>query len=140
MSLHVGARVEARFEGKKEWYPGLVHCQNADGTYAIDYDDGDFEDSVAKELMRLCRSTSTDYTLLWLRMNLGRPKVVRISWVTYVIAQLSMLYIVRALGVGLLQLQLTLSASSYREIVRHWTSEQLTQYEDHFKVNTLIPV
>eukprot|EP00325_Prymnesiales_sp_UTEX-LB-985_P003595 CAMPEP_0174712708 /NCGR_PEP_ID=MMETSP1094-20130205/13617_1 /TAXON_ID=156173 /ORGANISM="Chrysochromulina brevifilum, Strain UTEX LB 985" /LENGTH=456 /DNA_ID=CAMNT_0015911805 /DNA_START=57 /DNA_END=1423 /DNA_ORIENTATION=- len=41
-----GARVLARFKGKKRWYPATVREANADGTFAVDYEDGDFEESV----------------------------------------------------------------------------------------------
>ena len=46
-------QVEARFGGEEDWYPGTVKAVNADGTYQIAYDDGDEEDSVAPEYVRL---------------------------------------------------------------------------------------
>ena len=45
-NFEVGQRVRARFEGRLRWFPGTVRAANADGTYAIDYDDGDAEDAV----------------------------------------------------------------------------------------------
>ena len=42
----VGDRVLARFKGRARWYPGVVCAANADGTFAIDYDDGDQEKHV----------------------------------------------------------------------------------------------
>ena len=52
-AIGVGVQVEARFGGEEDWYPGTVKAVNADGTYQIAYDDGDEEDSVAPEYVRL---------------------------------------------------------------------------------------
>ena len=43
----VGDRVEGAYEGGPGWYPGAVSAANADGTFAITYDDGDTEAEVA---------------------------------------------------------------------------------------------
>ncbi|KAH8047674.1 tudor domain-containing protein [Aureococcus anophagefferens] len=48
----VGARVEARYKGKGKYYPGTVSAYDGDGTYAVDYDDGEQEKGVAEELIR----------------------------------------------------------------------------------------
>jgi hypothetical protein len=50
--LATGAPVEARFGGEEDWYPGTVRARNADGSYALLYDDGDEEASVAPEHVR----------------------------------------------------------------------------------------
>ena len=34
------------------WYMGTIHASNADGTYAVAYDDGDFEASVLPKYIR----------------------------------------------------------------------------------------
>jgi hypothetical protein len=39
----VADHVEARFGGGEEWYPGMVFAARADGTYQVNYDDGDVE-------------------------------------------------------------------------------------------------
>ena len=52
-AIGVGVQVEARFGGEEDWYPGTVAAVNADGTYRVAYDDGDEEDSVAPEYVRL---------------------------------------------------------------------------------------
>jgi hypothetical protein len=130
-----GSRVQARFGGGKKYYSGLVQRQNADGHYEIDYDDGDFE-CVHEKLMRPCGSVSTPHNaLLWLRANLSSSWLVKTTLSVYFAAQLGMLYTVRDLGHALLQLQLTFTSSAYKTIVRSWSSTQLTQYEDHFKVS-----
>ena len=49
----LGARVEARFQGGTTYYGGAVAQTNADGTYSIQYDDGDREDNVAPDMFRL---------------------------------------------------------------------------------------
>ena len=62
--LKVGSRVEARFGGKSAWFPGRVraiHDRGAFGggggsdleTVAVDYDDGDTEESVPRVRVRL---------------------------------------------------------------------------------------
>lgn len=48
-ALFVGMRVDANFYGEGEWYSGTVARVNADGTYSVHYDDGDFEESVTQE-------------------------------------------------------------------------------------------
>eukprot|EP00940_MAST-03C_sp_MAST-3C-sp2_P002666 g2666.t1 len=47
-----GDHVEARFEGRKRWFRGVVTRSNGDGTYDLRYDDGDAETGVEAELMR----------------------------------------------------------------------------------------
>ncbi len=49
----VGAKCEARYKGKKRFYPGRVDAGNGDGTYVIKYDDDEVESNVAEELIRL---------------------------------------------------------------------------------------
>ena len=52
-SLSVGQRVRAKFLGRTRWYSGEVRCVNADGTYAIDYEDGDSEEAVNPKHVKL---------------------------------------------------------------------------------------
>merc|ERR1719183_808863 len=47
-----GQRVEANYGGKGEWYPGVIANCRPDGTYGIDYDDGDKERGVHPKLIR----------------------------------------------------------------------------------------
>ena len=44
--LHPGDKVMAQFQGNSRlaWYPGDATVQNADGSWRIEYEDGDFED------------------------------------------------------------------------------------------------
>mmetsp|Transcript_14526 Transcript_14526/g.21419 ORF Transcript_14526/g.21419 Transcript_14526/m.21419 type:complete len:937 (-) Transcript_14526:197-3007(-) len=51
-SVVEGSVVEAKFQGR-EWFRGRIARINDDGTYDIDYDDGDQEFSVSPELVRL---------------------------------------------------------------------------------------
>ena len=44
--LKEGQDVEARFGGEGEWFPGTIKTINADGSYDIDYADGDKETKV----------------------------------------------------------------------------------------------
>jgi hypothetical protein len=56
--LFVGDLVEARFGGDNDWYNGIVVAVNegdegnAETTYSVQYDDGDFESSVPINLIR----------------------------------------------------------------------------------------
>jgi len=45
-SIAVGAAVQCRFEGGEELFAGAVAAARSDGTYDIQYDDGDFESAV----------------------------------------------------------------------------------------------
>lgn len=42
-SFSTGDRVQARFNGKIKYFPGKIKSVNRDGTYKIEYDDGDTE-------------------------------------------------------------------------------------------------
>nr|CCA20421.1 conserved hypothetical protein [Albugo laibachii Nc14] len=46
-ALKLGDRVEAQFQSGERYYPGKVSAVNEDGTYEIQYDDGDVEPRVA---------------------------------------------------------------------------------------------
>ena len=51
-SLRVGDKVEARYRGKARYYPGRIGRANLNGTYDIDYDDGEKEREVDSELVK----------------------------------------------------------------------------------------
>ena len=57
--LKAGAKVEAKFGGKGKWYPGTIEAVNADGTFAILFDDGEKEPSAKPEDVRLVGAPST---------------------------------------------------------------------------------
>ena len=48
----VGQRVRARFAGKNHLYNGNIIADNGDGTYGIEYDDGDWEDELNGEFIQ----------------------------------------------------------------------------------------
>merc|ERR1711988_292921 len=50
--LREGDKVEARYRGKSRYYPGKISRDRGDGTYDIDYDDGERESRVSEELIR----------------------------------------------------------------------------------------
>ena len=52
-ALGVGTRVTANWLAYGSYYTGKIVRVNADGTYAIDYDDGDKETNVSRGLIRL---------------------------------------------------------------------------------------
>ena len=43
----IGDRVQAKYKGRNKWYKGKIAKVNHDGTYDVEYDDGDFERNVA---------------------------------------------------------------------------------------------
>ena len=53
LEFNVGFEVLARFNGGGEWFAGKIVRENDDGTYEIQYDDGDYESDVSHKLIRL---------------------------------------------------------------------------------------
>ena len=51
--LIVGDKVEADYRGNGKYYPGKIGRVNNDGTYDVDYDDGEKESKVEQKLIRL---------------------------------------------------------------------------------------
>ena len=51
--LGVGTRVTANWRARGTYYPGKIVRVNADGTYAIEYDEGGQETNVRRGLIRL---------------------------------------------------------------------------------------
>ena len=51
-TYEIGDRVEARWDGRPEWFPGRVIAMNDDETYDILYDDGEDELNVKPALMK----------------------------------------------------------------------------------------
>ena len=58
-ALREGMKVEARYRGKSRYYTGVIKRENRDGTFDIDYDDGEKEMFVAEELIRSLESTNS---------------------------------------------------------------------------------
>ena len=60
----VGARVEARFRGLTQCamedflFPGRIDACHADGTFAVKYDDGDYEPTVKRRFIRLLKEAT----------------------------------------------------------------------------------
>ena len=54
--LREGMKVEARFRGRRRYFPGRITRVHRDGTYDIDYDDGEKERGVEKALIRSLES------------------------------------------------------------------------------------
>ena len=50
--LREGDRCEGNFKGRGRWYPGKISRMHSDGTYTLDYDDGEQERRVEKPNMR----------------------------------------------------------------------------------------
>ena len=48
-----GGRVEADYRGKGKYYPGKISRDRGDGTYDVDYDDGEKETRVEEKMIRL---------------------------------------------------------------------------------------
>jgi hypothetical protein len=58
----VGDRVEGKYRGEGMWYSAHVCKVNSDGTYDLDYDDGDHEDAVIAGYVRYPNSDNYDVT------------------------------------------------------------------------------
>ncbi|KAJ1451183.1 hypothetical protein M885DRAFT_570320 [Pelagophyceae sp. CCMP2097] len=50
--LSLGDKVEARYRGREKFYPGKISRDRGDGTFDIDYDDGEKETRVDEKLIR----------------------------------------------------------------------------------------
>jgi PUB domain/EF-hand domain pair/Histone methyltransferase Tudor domain 1 len=59
-TYYAGDKIEARYKGRTRYYPGVIRRANRDGTYDIDYDDGEKELSVDAELIKLVSGTSSN--------------------------------------------------------------------------------
>ena len=51
--LERGSAVEANYNGRGKWYKGKIARVNSDGTYDVEYDDGDMEKRVKKSFIKL---------------------------------------------------------------------------------------
>ncbi|KAH9090216.1 hypothetical protein LEN26_018976 [Aphanomyces euteiches] len=58
IQLNKGDAIEARFGGKESFFPGTIQRIHSDGTYDIEYDDGDSETRVDAKLVRLRKKES----------------------------------------------------------------------------------
>ena len=54
-----GTKIEASYRGKGKYYAGKIARDNKDGTYDIDYDDGEKETKVEEKLIRVLGGVST---------------------------------------------------------------------------------
>uniref|UniRef100_K3WN12 Tudor domain-containing protein n=1 Tax=Globisporangium ultimum (strain ATCC 200006 / CBS 805.95 / DAOM BR144) TaxID=431595 RepID=K3WN12_GLOUD len=54
-----GEKVEAQYKGKSKFYPGVISRCRLNGTYDIDYDDGEKETGVAAELIHSCEASDS---------------------------------------------------------------------------------
>eukprot|EP01034_Spumella_vulgaris_P047366 gene47366-biopygen13914 len=57
--LEEGAKVEGNYRGKGRWYPGRISKVNRDGSFNVDYDDGEKEQFLAEDMIRLVGGGST---------------------------------------------------------------------------------
>jgi hypothetical protein len=51
-AFQIGDRVEARWRGGEAWFPGTIDDCNPDGTYAVLFDDNDYDDPVLPHHVR----------------------------------------------------------------------------------------
>src|SRR6185312_15538209 len=58
VKLSEGMKVEANYRGKGKYYPGRIRRDRGDGTYDIDYDDGESETRVKEEYIRSLETKS----------------------------------------------------------------------------------
>ena len=55
--FQIGDQVEAMYRKNHQWYPGYISAVNADGSYDVVYDDGDYEKNVPSEFARKVQLT-----------------------------------------------------------------------------------
>ena len=53
LGIKEGSKVEANYRGKGKYYPGRIKRDRGDGTFDVDYDDGEFETRVSEDMIRL---------------------------------------------------------------------------------------
>ena len=56
----VGESIEARYRGRSKYYPGKIGRVHSDGTFDIDYDDGEKERGVQRHLIRSMERPSSN--------------------------------------------------------------------------------
>lgn len=57
--LEVGEKVQGKYDGGIKWYAGVIAAVNNDGTYDIQYNDGDFESGVISSFIRAAASKTS---------------------------------------------------------------------------------
>ena len=62
VSFVVGSKVEVNFKGKGKYYAGRIKNNRGDGTFDIDYNDGEQELRVPADLIRAVESTNDNIT------------------------------------------------------------------------------
>lgn len=55
-TLDIGTQILARFNEGDEYFPGVIVEDNGDGTFNVEYDDGDFEVSVKARMIKFRNS------------------------------------------------------------------------------------
>jgi len=68
-----GQRVQARFRGDTAWYGGTVRAVNVKGGHVIDYDDGDCEEAVQRDLIKA--DIDLQALLFYTGVSLDAPRV-----------------------------------------------------------------
>jgi hypothetical protein len=56
--LEEGMKVEGNYRGKGKWFPGKIRRDRGDGTYDINYDDGETEMRVTEDMIRPIETSS----------------------------------------------------------------------------------
>lgn len=60
MNLCKDMKVEALYYGRDVWYPGFIGKDCGDGTYDIQYDDGEIEKNVKQTFIRVLSTSAPD--------------------------------------------------------------------------------
>ncbi|KAG2523432.1 hypothetical protein JM16_005333 [Phytophthora kernoviae] len=72
-----GEKVEAQYKGKSKFYLGVISRCRLNGTYDIDYDDGEKETGVAAELIRSVESSSKPKRMADISPRMGESKSLK---------------------------------------------------------------
>ena len=60
--IEEGMRCKAQFRGKGKFYPGRIRAVNRDGTYDVDFDDGDKDTGLREEHIESAQPSTSPIT------------------------------------------------------------------------------
>ena len=77
LKLQKGDKVEARYRGREKWFKGKISEDRGDGTFDVDYDDGEKETRVREDLIRSLETHRSPSSLL--KVGLSDAKLYNIG-------------------------------------------------------------
>ncbi len=65
VGFELGDKVEARYRGRDKWYPGKISRVRANGTFDVNYDDGEKEQGVSRDCILSISDAADDYRAVY---------------------------------------------------------------------------